>query len=226
VKLPGDYAVPPLEADTIHLWSFPVSPHESYAGKNLHVLSGRERTKADRFYKETDQVRCRVVYVLLREILDFYMGAEPRSIEIQVGDRGKPYALGRGAPFFNLSHSGNRVLFGFSREGEVGVDIELIKNGRDLQGLIDTSCSPNERRYLKDLPVERKRALFYQYWSAKEAYLKGLGTGMNSSLKEIDCSGKRKIGNWTLFSCPYWDQFSAAVATTCKTPQITLITDQ
>ncbi|MBN2656360.1 MAG: 4'-phosphopantetheinyl transferase superfamily protein [Spirochaetales bacterium] len=226
MKIPADFPLPPLRGKDIHLWSFPVSPYETHARENLHVLSQRERDKADRFYRERDRIGSRVVYVLLREILSLYTGKSPGSIEILLGEKGKPYIYDRKAPFFNLSHSGNRVLFGFSPKGEVGVDIEIIKENRDLDGLIGASCSPGEIKSLDGLPADERTALFYQYWSLKEAYLKGVSMGITVPLKEVDFSRGERIGSWSAISCSRWDGFSAAAALKAENPRLVFITGE
>ncbi|MBB6481452.1 4'-phosphopantetheinyl transferase family protein [Spirochaeta isovalerica] len=224
MKLPFQYEIPPIGENEIHLWSFPVSPLESHGEENIAILSRRERDKADRFYKKTDRIRSRVVYVLLREILSLYTGTRPGSIEILLRDNGKPYMNQREAPFFNLSHSGDRILYGFNSKGEIGVDIEQIKKNRDLDGLIESCCSAGEIKTMDGLSEEGKTELFYKYWSAKEAYLKGVGTGITVPLKEIDCSAGQQIGSWSVQPCSRWDGYSAAAAIKVPNPRIIHIT--
>lgn len=225
MKHPADFTVPDLEQSEIHLWSFPVSTYEEYSENYRNLLSERESEKAERFYKEQDRIRCRVVYILLRQILSLYTGEAPERISIALTEKGKPYMEGESSPYFNFSHSGDRVLFAFSSRGQVGVDLELKKGFRELEGLIKMCCSLREVHALSQLETEQeKQELFYQYWSSKEAYLKGTGTGITASLKKADCSHGESVNGWTVIPCSRWDGYSASVAIEYKNPKILLIT--
>lgn len=226
MKNPGDYNVPPLKEGELHLWSFQVSSYIPYADKRLDWLSSEEKEKADRFYHERDRNRSRVAYVLLREILCLYTGVEPASISLLKRESGKPYMTGKNTPFFNMSHSGDRILYGFSSTGEAGVDIELIKDVRDLDGLIDTCCSPGEIEELGKAAEADRAELFYRYWSSKEAYLKGIGTGITIPLKSVDCSREERIGTWSVIPCSVWPGYSASAALEYDNPRILLITGE
>lgn len=225
-KYPEEYVLPELKRKDIHLWSFSVSTMAFYGEEKKTILSTREREKADKFYKESDRTRSRLVYVLLREILSLYTGLNPRSLEILVRKTGKPYIQGHEAPSFNLSHSGDRILYAFAKEREVGVDIELMKDNRDIDGLIGASCSPGEIGILNQLDGMQKKKMFYKLWSNKEAYLKGRGTGITIPLKEVDFSRGERIDNWTIIPCSHWESYSASVALAEKDPGITFVTDE
>ena len=88
---------------------------------------------------------------------------------------GKPVIEGHPSVHFNVSHSGDYVLCAAS-SAPVGVDIEL----RGLPRL------PVARRFYHSAEIDRLERLspadqsrcFYDYWSAKEAFLKYLGTGL------------------------------------------------
>lgn len=225
MKYPADFELPDLGESDIHLWSFPVSPFEEYSRKHINLLSEREKEKADRLYRAEDKIRCRVVYIFLREILALYTGEEAGTISILLSETGKPYMKREDAPYFNFSHSGDRVLFAFSRKGEVGVDLEWKKGFRELNGLIGLCCSEGEKALLDELETEKeKQELFYEYWSSKEAYLKGIGTGITKSLKKVDCSKEGLINDWDIIPCSRWEGYSASVAMKSRNPKILLIT--
>lgn len=221
---PLSFSPPALEKKTAHIWCFNISDYHSYAHERLSILTEEEREKANRFYKEEDQLRCRVVYVLLREILSIYSGVKEELIEIDRTEKGKPFMKGKSALFFNLSHSGDKVLFGFSSREEIGVDIEKEKPCRDLDGLIGACCSEGEKNLLSVLSGKEKEQLFYRFWSLKEAYLKGIGKGITVTLKNVDFSENNQIEDWKMTVLENWTGYSAAVALMGNTSNLLLIT--
>lgn len=223
--LPPDRFNPgPLVPREIHIWSFPVFEYRNWADSHQHILSERELEKARRFYREEDRIRSRVVYVLLRQILSLYTGMPPAVIPILPDEKGKPYMEGGNAPLFNFSHSGDRALYVFSPDRPVGADVEEEKECRDLDGLVEMCCSPGETALLEKIPPDERAGLFYRFWSFKEAYLKGTGTGITVPLKEIDSSAGDRIGEWTVKSLNCWPGYSAAAAVRDENPRLIVIT--
>jgi 4'-phosphopantetheinyl transferase len=224
LKLPRDYSPPPLKRGAVHLWSYEISSAAEYTQKLLPALSAGEREKAERFYREKDRVRSLTVYALLRDILSVYSGIKADTIEISLSDKGKPYMEGENAPVFNLSHSGDRVLFAFTGDEAVGVDIEEEKELRDLNGLVKECCSPEEADMINNIDQKEATALFYRFWTAKEAYLKGIGTGISVALNSLDLSSSSRIGLWSITPCNFWRGYSATVALPSDDPKIIIIT--
>ncbi|NLC41122.1 MAG: 4'-phosphopantetheinyl transferase superfamily protein, partial [Clostridiaceae bacterium] len=101
--------------------------------------------------------------------------------EIRLGDKGKPYLSDD--LFFNISHSGNKVVCSFSDE-EVGVDIEQILPVDEA--LIRQVSVSSEQAYLLQLEPEVQRREFFALWTAKESYMKLLGTGLSLAPKQLE----------------------------------------
>ena len=94
----------------------------------------------------------------LRERLGERLGVAPGDVPIVAAEKGKPQ-LDPGAALadlrFNVSHSAGRALVAIADAVEVGVDIERI--------------------------TERRSPAFLREWCRREAYVKGLGTGLQGS---------------------------------------------
>jgi 4'-phosphopantetheinyl transferase len=133
----------------------------------------------------------------LRHVLGGYAELHPAALPLERGKAGKPRLAcdserARGgvegsAPGirFNLSRSGRIAVLVVTRGGEVGIDVERIAPRRSLDVLIDACCSPAERRALGAThPASALRA-FLVLWTRKEAYLKGLGTGLSLDPRQI-----------------------------------------
>jgi 4'-phosphopantetheinyl transferase len=115
-------------------------------------------------------------------------------------------------PFFNISHSGNIVIVGFSENSEVGVDIEEIAE-------IDVASMahyfhPDEIEYLKEHANDK--VLFYTIWTKKEAFLKACGMGIVNGLHQISVLNDRLFykGNWNIKSMDVAQGYKCAICST------------
>lgn len=104
-------------------------------------------------------------------------------------DRGAPRLEPEGMPCVSLSHSGGYTVCAVS-EGKVGVDLQkmgsLRKETREeylsrLLRLADRFYHPEDTSWIQADPERR----FYTVWSAKEAYVKLTGSGIDGSFEEI-----------------------------------------
>ena len=106
----------------------------------------------------------------------------------QVTKYGKPFI--KNMPHFNISHSGNYVIVGFS-ESNIGIDIELMDN-KNIDSFIPL-FHPNEQKFINDSP-DKKNA-FYEIWTRKEAFLKAKGIGITKGLRKGDLSKSKVLEN-------------------------------
>ncbi len=116
---------------------------------------------------------------------------------ILYGKNGKPYI--KGGPEFNLSHSGTYAVCAVS-SGQIGVDIQS-RLRRISTAMIKRCFTENENK--NDV---------FEMWSAKESYLKAIGTGITTELsrieavKQSDNRCKMKFdGNDTGYICNIYD---------------------
>lgn len=80
--------------------------------------------------------------------------------------------------YFNISHTKNAYVIAFANQ-EVGIDIEIKREYNEifLKKMIDKCIVQGE--------VVLDSNDFIKIWTAKESFLKLLGTGINTSLKEV-----------------------------------------
>jgi 4'-phosphopantetheinyl transferase len=217
----------------VHVWGAVLEEPGASVETGILMLGTTERMRAARFVRDLDRRRYVLAHATVRVILGRYLDCSPEAVPMQSSESGKPYL--RSSPshvhalWFNLAHSGNRLLLGISRGCEIGVDIEQVRECTDAAGLAARFYSPREREHLAVLSPESQRQEFFRYWVAKEAVLKGKGVGMTSlesceivpSENPARALGKIKDPNsveseWTVswLSCgPDWH---AAVAYTGK----------
>lgn len=114
------------------------------------------------------------------------LGLKPSDVEISKNRFGKPY-LANSSLFFNLSHTNNAYLLGFSTNGKIGVDIEELSGEEDLNELMDYAFSKEEVDICKD---GNSHDRFLETWTLKEALLKAAGVGLVDELKSVNVAGK------------------------------------
>jgi len=105
------------------------------------------------------------------------------DIVFTYGEKGKPMLKDSVDMFFNISHSGEWVVCAVS-DKEVGLDIELIKDAK--MKVANRFFSPSEIEVLNSLDGVAQNVQFFTLWTAKESYLKYLGTGLTKALNSFD----------------------------------------
>jgi phosphopantetheinyl transferase len=112
---------------------------------------------------------------ILAETLD-----EPEAPALERGENGKPrLAVDPGRLAFNLSHSGALALVALSPGGvDVGVDVERIKERRDLARLAARWLPEADARAVAAAAPAEQAAVFYPAWTRHEARVKCTGVGL------------------------------------------------
>ena len=215
-----------LEGDQVHLWSAQLDLGQGWPEQGLALLSAEERERAQRFRFDRHRERYIAGRFVLRSLLSAYVQTPPARLELAAGEEGKPYLLlpepGRGL-FFNQSESQGRSLIALSREREVGVDLEWMDPRLEVRELAKVALTREETESLRGLPDPRRRELFYALWTAKEAFLKGLGTGLRIAPNQVAVDlSKESVSvsirsgasarDWSLWSFEPWEGFKAALA--------------
>ncbi|MFO1417424.1 MAG: 4'-phosphopantetheinyl transferase superfamily protein [Methylotetracoccus sp.] len=146
------------------------------------LLAPEERIRADRFHFPVDRRRWIVAHAGMRRILSRYLATEPGLVHFDQDANGKPFLVetGEGASglHFNLSHSRDLAVLAVG-SAELGVDVEYGAGIVSVADLLGEVCSDGERLALLALPEPDRREAFLRLWTRKEAFLKGLGLGLN-----------------------------------------------
>ena len=196
-EIPGDLCmqmlkvVPPLVRDSlaahpeVHVWCVRTDLNETQCAELAGILAPAEKAAGSKFHFAADRIRYLVSHAQLRWLLAQYAGVDPETITFRATEYGKPFIaeppIARGL-CFNLSHSGQLALVAVTRNRELGVDIERLKDKVAAEELADRFfCSP-ERNWLKTLPQEERCKGFFRLWTVKEAVLKAQGTGLGTLL--------------------------------------------
>lgn len=131
-----------------------------------------------RFHFQKD----RQAYVLGKMLIKaaFALVGHPISLSnIRYTAYHRPYVAGM--MDFNITHAGGYVACAIAEQGRVGIDLEEVKeiNLADFEGQFCTS--ELSAMYAAQDP----KAVFFSYWTRKEAVVKAHGTGLNFPLKNL-----------------------------------------
>lgn len=181
--LPGLPEPRPLPAATAHVWTVSL---DGPGALELTLLDAGERARAKRFRRDLDCARYVAAHIALRQILAGYLAVAPADLVFTAGPGGKPECAQAPWLRFNLTHAGSCTLLAMARGREVGVDLEEIAPGTPDPVLIERVCTTVERAWLATLPVAEQTYGFLRLWTAKEAYLKALGVGLQVEPQTID----------------------------------------
>lgn len=151
--------------------------NEQYA-RLYQAASHQRQQQADSYRLFADSVRCVAADALLRYALAERFGTE-KGFTIARTELGKPYVENREDFHFSLSHSGSWVCIAYAAS-PVGLDVEAIGHSRNPQTMARRFFNEDEQRHL--LSQTDLDTAFTEIWTAKESYIKLLGTGLTKSL--------------------------------------------
>jgi 4'-phosphopantetheinyl transferase len=172
-----------LPGGSVDVWS--MSLDRAVEQSDWNVLDLNERTRAQRFRKETDRDRYVVGRSALRRILATYVGRAPERLRFEYGRHGKPFLAGAGL-HFNLSHADGKSLIAVTAAGSVGVDLEPETRALSVDKFAKIVCSRSERVQISGLPSADQSLALLRIWVAKEAFLKSIGEGLSRPLSRLD----------------------------------------
>ncbi|MCA8956004.1 MAG: 4'-phosphopantetheinyl transferase superfamily protein [Planctomycetes bacterium] len=191
------------------------------------LLTADECARAERYRIDRRRHEFVAGRAALRRILGGYLGCGPRAVVLALGAHDKPELGNPGAAaarlHFNLSHSEGRGLLAVSTQ-EVGVDIEYVRENRNLAGIARRFFAAAESQAFLGLAADLHLAEFYRIWTHKEAYLKACGTGLSfpSNRFTLDFTAQPVrllatdmpgdvVGHWQFHGLPAAPGYAAAV---------------
>jgi len=188
VSMADGSEIPPGE---VHLWWGSLAVDDDELGRLAALLDGPELARADRFRIPEARRRFIAARATLRSILGKVTAVDPRAVRFAYGEHGKPRLAG-GGPCFNTSDSGDHVVVALAG-AELGVDLELLRPLVRPEGLAQRICTDDEHAAWALLPEAGRDAALLCLWTAKEAALKALGTGLGGGLRnvELELDGSR-----------------------------------
>jgi len=166
--------------DVFVYWT--IVPKDLDVSRILLRLDPTERQRADRFHFARDRNAFAVAHALLRYGLDLIGGHHPWRFGQTPS--GKPFIDDALLPglHFNLSHSHAMTAVAISRDGPLGVDVEVVAPSPSHDDIAPLVFDPAERALLQSGDPEQRQETFYTLWTLKEAAIKATGQGLSADL--------------------------------------------
>ncbi|MCP2312014.1 MULTISPECIES: 4'-phosphopantetheinyl transferase family protein [Kitasatospora] len=160
--------------------------HDEHAVRlATEVLDTEERQRARAFRRDSDREAYVMAHAVLRGLLGSHLGMDAAALPLTRepcpgcgGPHGRPALRGAGV-HFSLSHSGDLVMVALAT-APVGVDVEQVPSAQATQD-VQSMLHPDEAAELLALVEQDRPLAVARAWVRKEAYLKGLGTGLSRS---------------------------------------------
>lgn len=205
--LPGQTlprAMPPAAPETaerapVRLWTLPESAVRAFAARlgGAEALTPHERSRMMRLRPPRARLRYLGARLLCRYALSEVAGGDLADWRFVTGPHGKPeVAAVGGGPRFNLSGTSGMLACVVCPDRACGVDVERIPAPPDTLRALPPFFAPAERRALDALRPGPRGVQVMRYWVLKEAYLKGLGTGLHRALNGFAFSPPHRPPIW------------------------------
>jgi 4'-phosphopantetheinyl transferase len=176
------FATNKLEGVQIHFAGLEEAP------RWLPLLTSEEKMQTEKIVNPKVLAGFIVSRGLRRQVLSTLLCEKPERVQFTSGEGGKPHLVMPGAPDFNLSHSGEFVVMAVADSGHVGIDLEVLREVRDMGGIATRFFHPDEAAAWENLGPAARLDGFFVLWSAREAAMKcaGLGLARGLSITRID----------------------------------------
>ncbi|HDR4570873.1 4'-phosphopantetheinyl transferase family protein [Bacillus cytotoxicus] len=154
----------------------------------LSFVSQQKRSKLKQYRNMKDVRRSLVAELIIR--LEVLKQVEMNNDEIIFLNNayGKPFLQGLDFFHFNISHAGEWVVCAFDGMS-IGVDIEKVER-IDLD-IAKHVFSKKEYENLMLQNEQKQLECFFEYWTAKESYIKAIGKGLSIPLNSFTIDFER-----------------------------------
>lgn len=174
-----------MESDMVEVFAINTEENisEEIYKQLLDKVSEERQERVSRYKFEIDAKRSLFAGVLARYIVCSKTNMKNEDICFNNNKYGKPYLCNIENQYFNISHSGNWVVCGWSTH-EIGVDVQAI-NDIDLNIAKKFFCE-SEYLSIMNTNVEEQKNSFYNFWTLKESYIKYKGCGFSIPIDSFE----------------------------------------
>lgn len=175
-----------LVEDAIHVYQTDLDQHDAMLYR--WYLSDDEKARADRFHFEKHRKRYTVGRGILRLLLASYLQVPAEAVQFAYTDHDKPYLPDFPTFQFNVTHSEQLALFGFTQTDRLGLDVEWVRVIDDFDSIARHQFAEDEAQTFLALPLSKKPRAFFNCWTRKEAFIKAIGEGLSRPLDTFTVS--------------------------------------
>ena len=213
------------ERGTVHVWQLRCSAAQAVRSQWQTWLSPDEQARLNQYRRAADRDRFLCSRGGLRYLLASYLQQPPARLQLRYGAQGRPALASASVPLhFNVAHSGDWVIWAFSRCRWIVVDVEVLQPRQRLRSLIQKCLTPKEQAAIAQEPTTQL-AQFLSMWTVKEAHLKAVGLGLSYPLQNVQvalqptptlvCPAQVSIYGATAWYVDVWQPDPAAIAALC-----------
>ncbi|MFI8518809.1 4'-phosphopantetheinyl transferase family protein [Streptomyces sp. NPDC085481] len=187
---------------------------------DLDELDDTERSRAGTCRRESGRLLYSSAHIALRRLLGAYLDTAPAELVFGRAPcpccdepHGRPVLeTPESTLHFSLSHGNGMALIGVSPL-PIGVDVERVPTGETAR-VCFPALHPDERSELGGAADGVDAVSFGQLWTRKEAYLKGIGTGLARDLAAdyLGADTARRPADWAVHDVPCGPRHIAAAA--------------
>lgn len=160
----------------------------------LPLLDADERERAGRFVYPIDRAQFITRRAARRIILAEFLDIRPSELEIQTDQLGRPLLPQSPTTRFSCSARKNLALISIASGYRIGVDVEYLCVVPEAPAIVKSFFTHNEAEEFANVPDTSKDLAFLEFWTAKEAYLKAIGTGLAQALSSVEiCREKQRL---------------------------------
>lgn len=215
-----------FDPQIIQVWQLNLELDQQVCQELSQYLDVQELTRVDRYRHQQARQQFIAGRAQLRQILGACLDIPATQIKFEKGPHGKPRLAGSEYDqglVFNLSHSGGLGLVAVAENCALGVDIEKVNSRHNLHALAERCFTQIELANWLACPTNQQAYRFYDYWCAKEAFLKATGRGLALGMQQCDVDIEQccflslpepyDVSEWQLFSLTNNHSCPAFIAT-------------
>ncbi|MGN1281986.1 MAG: 4'-phosphopantetheinyl transferase family protein [Succinivibrio sp.] len=159
----------------------------------VNLLPSSYHERAESFSEHRKKMYLSGRSVVFESLKKFY--GKNQMPEILAKEHGKPYFEDESYPRFNLSHSKDDICLAIS-ENDTGIDLEYVRNRKNIDGLVDRVMGGSEKSYISKLDGLEKLQFFTAMWTVRECLIKLSGNGLSDLEKiQIDFDDRHIVYN-------------------------------
>lgn len=164
-----------LSHNEVHVWQTRLDLPTNKIIQLETLLTEDEIQRANRFYFPQHRRRFIVARGTLRQLLGVYLDLNGELLRFEYSERGKPklaVSWGTSDLQFNLSHSEELALYGFTRNRRIGIDLEYLRDLKDIENMARRFYSAREARQVLNLSGEAQKRAFCRFGRLRKLILK------------------------------------------------------
>ena len=172
-------------------------------------VSLQRQKRIKKFKFERDMISSLITGLMTRMIISKNTGLPEKSLNFQTNKFGKPYLTNLTDYEFSISHTYRKSVF-TDFNSSVGIDIESFSDSiKGYENIYKNNFTPNEVIHINSSANPFKE--FVKIWTAKEAYVKMIGTGLSIPLSSFDVMNE--IDNCKILTI---ERKSSAISVCCN----------